>query len=417
MSLTLALKIMKKNILIILAITISILLAGVGAYYFFIQAPKTNENNSRSKISFPVAGNTNDNYSTNGNGINTSSSESASTTNTALSNATTTNILFKITQGPVAPGITVFDASATNTVIRYVDRKTGNIYSYTTTLNKNIRLSNKTIPGIFSASWLSDGSWVYLRYFQPQSASHSVETYAIRADGSDGFFLPQGITQISTHKSDAILTLASGVNGSICTRANTKYQRTSMAFQTPMSLISSGFIGSHSYFVYTKPSANQYGYAFSVVNGDFSQIAGPEKGLDVRISPNGKYLIESYNDNQKTLHMVLIDLTTHASTLLPITTIADKCVWTSDSVSVYCGVPKNIPDGEYPNDWYKGVVSFSDKIWRIDVKNRYVQLLIDPNKNVGEPIDAISLAIDASKHILSFINKKDGALWAYKMGQ
>ncbi|VAW31787.1 hypothetical protein MNBD_CPR01-478, partial [hydrothermal vent metagenome] len=28
-----------------------------------------------------------------------------------------------------------------------------------------------------------------------------------------------------------------------------------------------------------------------------------------------------------------------------------------------------------------------------------------------------SLAIDASKHILSFINKKDGALWAYKMGQ
>ena len=101
---------------------------------------------------------------------------------------------------------------------------------------------------------------------------------------------------------------------------------------------------------------------------------------------------------------------------LPVGTIADKCVWTDDDASVYCGVPVSPPSGyAYPDDWYQGALHFSDRVWRIDVTGRYAELVLDFSKETEKALDAEALAVDASDTVLTFVNKNDGSLWAYRL--
>ena len=128
-------------------------------------------------------------------------------------------------------------------------------------------------------------------------------------------------------------------------------------------------------------------------------------------------MLVSYVDGTGSLQMELIDTATGKTTVLPVATIADKCAWSADSKTAYCGIPMNVADGfAYPDDWYQGAVSFSDRIWKIDVAGRYAQLVLDfPKETNGVMLDAETLSIDPAGTALSFVNKSDGSLWVYKL--
>ncbi len=415
-----------KKTLLILSIIAVLAIIGIGIYFFFSAHSSNVGIIPPSQNSFPLASTTSGVFGANSTKTSQSNILSTSTVATSgitgVSNGTsTTSRLYEITSENVAPGVLVFDTKTkkdtpSHTLVRYINRKTGNMYSYDTSANLISRISNKTIPGVFSVSWLSDGTEAYLRYFSKESDIYSIATYALSADGSNDFFLPQGITQLSTYGTKSLLTLVSGVNGSIATRASANYHNIYTAFQTPLTKIVAEFSGPNKYLVYTKPSATQYGYAFIVnSHGSFEQITGPYKGLVARISPDGKKAIISYTNNQGSVKTSLLDLISHTSKSLPIATIVNKCVWTSDSKSIYCGVPTKITSAQYPDAWYQGAVTFTDRLWRIDVKNRYTQRVLDPKQYGKGPFDMTSLSIDPYQKVLSFINKKDGSLWMYKL--
>jgi len=346
----------------------------------------------------------------------TSITESSTTIKISSVASSTLPKFIKITSGPVSPGVVVFDSTTTPIVvnIRYINRKSGNMYDYNVQDTKLIRISNKTIPGVESVSWLPDGSMAYLQYFSP---TKSLETYALPANGSGGFSLPQGISDIATYLHSALLTLASGSNGSVATRSLPNYTKTVTAFQTPLTKIFVQFAGLKNYLVYTKAAASINGYAFLInrATGSFSRIAGPLHGLVALAGPNGKNIIVSYVDSTGLMHMSLINIKTRSITPLPIVTIASKCVWASSGDSVYCGIPTNPPKAIYPDDWYQGAVPLNGTIWKIDVTSHYAKFILNPAKEGGETIDATSLAIDPAENILSFINKDDGSLWALRL--
>jgi hypothetical protein len=101
---------------------------------------------------------------------------------------------------------------------------------------------------------------------------------------------------------------------------------------------------------------------------------------------------------------------------LPVATITDKCVWTTDDSAIYCGVPVDPPTSyNYPDDWYQGAMSFSDRIWKIQVAGRYAQFVLDFTKENKIPLDAEALAVDPLTTTLVFINKNDGSLWKYSL--
>lgn len=332
--------------------------------------------------------------------------------------------LVKITDGPVAAGFIALATSsptggaATSTApdveVRYVDRASGNIYAFMVHARVLSRLSNKTLPGVQEASWLANGSMAYLRYLTKDSTSNEhLSTYALSADGTNGFALESDLDEAIT-ASSSVFTLLSGTTGSVGTLAKGDGTNARTLFT---SLLSSLVVlpSNTGFFAYTRASSGLPGHAFSIAskNGAFTYLLGPLRGLTILPAPSGKMVLYSYVDNGAP-RLAVIDTTSHAATALPLGTFTEKCVWSKDGLALYCAVPTTI-SGTLPDDWYQGTVTFSDRLWRIDMTARTATLIVDPNQLAKTPLDITSLALDAANDTLTFMDKTSGSLWVYDL--
>ncbi|MDO8231834.1 MAG: hypothetical protein Q7T37_01350 [bacterium] len=398
-----------RRTLIIASIVLVSLGIGIAVYYFLLpSSPETTGTPTDNPL--PVAGNRTP----------TPGEIAAGNSGTSESPTSVSARLVKITPGPVALGEAVLDikaaaaSSSPEVAINFVEQQSGNIYSYRTREGTLTRTSNKTIPGIATAAWLPNGKTVFARYLSGTDFS-TTNTYALHSDGSEGFFLPQDLAGIAV-SSTSILMLASGSNGSSASLARTDGSRATTLFTTPLSALRVTFAGKNQYLAFTKPAATLAGSAYLVdSSGNFSRVAGPENGLTALASPSGKWVLVS-TVSEGAMSMKLVNTATGDTTPLPVATITDKCIWTTDETTIYCGIPKNpAPGKNYPDDWYQGAVAFSDRIWKIQVSGRYAQLVLDFTAEAKTSLDAESLAINPSGTTLVFVNKNDGSLWSYQL--
>jgi hypothetical protein len=406
-----------RRAFIIIAIVVALLGIGAVVYVFFFTGSPGVTVAPTGSVNLPSAGQGTI-PTTGGTGAGAGGTSGASGDSTTNPVAVTSRLV-KISVGPVVPGEAVVTkagnaSSSPETTVRYIERGSGNVYSYSPTARTNTRTSNKTIPGIQSASWLPDGSTAFVRYLSGTDFA-TINTYALTASSTGGFFLPQNLADISV-SATAILVLASGVNGSTASVERTDGTHAVTVFSSPLSSLRTSFAGKSQYLAVTKASATLPSDAFIVdASGRFLRIAGPLNGLVALASPSGKWVLASYTEGS-VLHMELVNTATGETIPLPVATIADKCVWAADDSAVYCGIPMDPPANyAYPDDWYQGAVQFSDRIWKLQVAGRYAQLVLDFPKETEQALDATALAIDASNTTLVFINKIDGSLWSYSL--
>jgi len=334
----------------------------------------------------------------------------------------------KITDGPVAEGVAAVDimvANGTNvsstssstpttpdTDIRFIDRASGNIYSYVVHARTLTRRSNKTLPGIQEASWVPNGSLAYVRFITSDSSTgEHIATYALPESGEGGYFIEQDLDEARVASSTGLFTLLTSTSGSVGTIAKVDGTNARTLFT---SLVSSLIVypAGNTYFAHTKASSRTDGYGFQISGGALNRILGPLRGLTLLPSPSGKSLLYTYVDGGIT-HLAVIDLANRNATALPLATLTEKCVW-ADEVTVYCGVPTSM-SGSIPDDWYQGAVSFSDRIWRIDMTARVATLVVDPTQVAKTSIDAVALTVDPKQDVLVFTDKKTGSLWVYDL--
>ncbi len=396
---------------IIIGIVAAIVAIGAGVYFFFFaQGPGVVV--APSGVTLPIAGQT-----SGGTGGATTLPEAGSIT------ASPTNVsarLVKISAGPVVPGAIIIDtkpstASGTpDRLVQYLEQESGNVFSYSANTGVITRINNKTIPGIQTATWLPNASAALVRYLSGADFS-TINTYLLAASSSSGSFLAQNLGTVAV-SATKILTLASGVTGSVGSLARADGSHPTTVFATPLTSLSASFAGKSQYLIYTKPSALLDGYAFLVDSaGRFSRVAGPLPGLVALASPSGKQILVSYA-LQSSMHTELVNTATGEIIPLPIGTIADKCVWTADEKALYCGVPVSpSANAHYPDDWYRGTLSFSDRIWKIDTVSRYAQMILDFSQMHAAAIDVTAPAIDPAASLLVFLNKNDGSLWGYTL--
>lgn len=326
--------------------------------------------------------------------------------------------LVQITKDSVVAGMVAYQASSTNpnsdVAVRFLERQSGNVFEYLVHAGTLARTSNKTLPGIQEAKWLPDGSRAFVRYLSGDTHS-IINTYALPPNGEGGYFLAQNITDLVVSPT-TLLTLASGSNGSVGTLQKPDGSQPKQVFKTPLSSLRVGFLGKSQYLAFTKPSATLSGFAYIVnTTGNFERIAGPLSGLVALGSPTGTWALLSYTSGG-TLKTSLLNLASREAIPLPVATLADKCVWAANEKAVYCAVPMN-PEAAsaYPDDWYQGAVSFSDRIWKIDVAGRFAELVLDFSKEAADSLDATTLTIDPKNTVLVFKNKRDGSLWSYEL--
>ena len=111
------------------------------------------------------------------------------------------------------------------------------------------------------------------------------------------------------------------------------------------------------------------------------------------------------------------DLITKTSSLFPLKTLPEKCVWGGVAKEIlYCAVPATPNKGEYPDIWYQGIESFNDELWSINTTTGQTEIVADKetfSENGG--VDATKLQLSPKEDYLSFINKKDLTLWLIKI--
>jgi hypothetical protein len=404
-----------KRVFIIIASIIILIGVGIGVYFFFFasSSPHLTVGDSTNPFGDTSAGAATKTPVVSQVGV------SVSTAGTVVAPN-----LVQITKSPVAQGAADFDVTAavsitgsstvstsTDVKVRYIDRQSGNIYEYGALSRTLTRLSDKTLPGIQEASWTPDGSMVFARFLAKVSGQQTLDTYALPANGIGGYFLPQNLSQASVVGSSTLFTLAQGSDSSIGTISGVDGSSPRSIFSSPLTQFV--VTASHgTYIAVTKASASLPGYIFSV-GSSFTPIIGPYNGLTALISPSGSQLLYSYTDGSA-YHMAILNLANGSVTALPIATLAEKCVWKADSSALFCAVPTAF-SGNLPDDWYQGAVSFSDRIWKIDLASHLATLVLDPATTVKNGIDAVSLSIDPNGQVLVFTNKKDLSLWSYSL--
>ncbi|HEX2792301.1 MAG TPA: hypothetical protein VHO23_01115 [Candidatus Paceibacterota bacterium] len=299
------------------------------------------------------------------------------------------------------------------TEVRYIDRQSGNVYSFRIHERVMTRLSNKTLPGIEEANWSRSGDRAFVRFLEGVGdGQERISTFMLPANGEGGYFLEQDIEQVLVASTSIVTRTASGSGSSVASASLDGTGAVSL-FTSPLRSIMLSYFGS-GFIATTKPSASLDGYSFSVDRaGSFTRLLGPLAGLSTLASPDASRVLYTYSDRGKIVTQVL-SLADRTTVPLPLATLPEKCVWSSDSATLYCGVPTALT-GTLPDDWHQGARAFSDRIWKIDLATRVATLVFDPVQLADTQIDAISLTLDNANDVLVFMNKTDGSLWSYDL--
>jgi len=321
-------------------------------------------------------------------------------------------VLRKISFKPVS-GFGLFASSTT--ILRYVDKESGHIFETLSDDLKTTRITNTTIPGVFDSLWINEGS-VVLRYLDDENDIQSFSAEIILGDNEEnslvGDFFEKNIGQMVI-LGESIFTLIDVGGGSSGIVSTPDLKKRSQVLETPLKEILIFSTNKNTISINTKPSYLVFGHLFllNTPTSSFKNLLSDIKGLTSLVSPNLKNVLYSQSESRG-VSLWLFNTESLEKTKLSFSTLPEKCVWSKNSSEmVYCGIPKNISFRELPDEWYKGGLSFSDEIWKINTETGERELLGDPQELVGEEIDLITLKLNDDDSYLVFVNKKDSNLW------
>ncbi len=307
--------------------------------------------------------------------------------------------------------------------LRYVDRATGNIYQTFADRIEERRFSSTIIPRIHEAMFGQKGDTVIMRYLK--SDDRTIETFVgtLPKDilGGDaglqeikGVFLPENIRDLSmTSDGSKIFYLINSGENIIGVTMELASGKRVQVFDHAFTEWLPQWPTGRTIALTTKPSANALGhiYVLDPTGKSFVKLFGNINGLTTLTSPDGKLVLWSDSG----LNLSIFNRMTGVSDQIQIATLPEKCVWNKTSIVVYCAAPKTIPEGLYPDSWYKGAVSFGDQIWKIDLQTKTYTLLADLLNMAGEDIDGIKLGLDSREEYLFFVDKSEPYLWELEL--
>jgi hypothetical protein len=293
--------------------------------------------------------------------------------------------------------------------LRYTARSNGHVYSQYLDTEASAKISNSTIPSIYEAYFGNNANAILYRYLSDNDSR--IQTFLTHIDQPKGDFLQEDISGVALSPDSGglfyLAPLGSDVAGYYMNfKDNNKVQVFTSAFTEWLPQ----WAGTSTIFLTTKPSWNTSGsvYITNLGKNNFTKLFGGIKGLTTLASNNAANVIYSSTTNIGP-ELGIYNIENHEFSKLPIRTLADKCVWSRDGVRVYCAKPNSIEGNKYPDNWYKGIVSFNDSIVVIDTNNKSYTTLV--NTEDVSAIDAINLKLSQDEKKLFFMNKKDYTLW------
>ncbi len=418
----------KKNVFLIVLLVIALVGAGFAYWYFMFNTTPTSTGTVNSGIfgfqpfgRTPTGNNTVPQNNTVEPGSNSSSTPAVVVIPTLrlLSNA------------PVGG----YGASTTpnKTVVRWIDRGRGNVSEISSNTLNTTLISNTLVPRSYTSVWnknltsfisslLEDGTrgattlYASLQSRPKSTLSSTTPSNTLTPYELKGRPLPENmITYAASPRKDSLFMLINENNTGVGYVSTFDGAGLTRIFDTPSTQLTAEWPEENTIAITTKPTFDQGGFLYFVnpKTGVWKKVLGPVNGLSTRVSRDAKYILASFSSSTGGLVTSFYTIGSGTTSDPSIQTLAEKCVWGNFyKQMVYCAVPTQIPSALYPDDWNKGKISFSDKIWQVNVLTGEVTLITSLADKADRIIDATNLQIDDRDDFLFFMNKTDLSLWS-----
>ncbi len=147
-------------------------------------------------------------------------------------------------------------------------------------------------------------------------------------------------------------------------------------------------------------------WSFNINNSKLVKVIGDLPGLEAVFSPKGDEFIYSYVNQNGQNPILAVYRKGISKKIENISTLVDKCAWSSDSINIYCAIPKLWPDSVVlPDDYYKSAFSTIDDVWKINTETGAKNIV---SENMG---DISNLALSGNEDSLIFVLKNSGFLY------
>ncbi len=388
---------MKKTIFISIGVLIIILVLGIWAYLFTYGTP---ENSKEIFTRFGI-GNTTQNAE---NEIPSQNEESVVDVD-SIADVGTLQRLKQLTTRPVAGAVFIENG------IRYVEQGTGHVYDINLTTGEESLIRGTTIPRSADAIFTKDGSTVAITAYEASGNMTTLEE--VWKDGqpsvAEGKRLPVGAHELyfgdSTSTLMYLLEEESGSSGySYSTRTGDGKQ----IFKTVLRDIH--VLWGKTIYVYTTPSSLTEGYIYRISGSDLQYVTSGGRGLVGFVYDDGLMITKVANS----VVTSYAQDTSGNQILSPVSVMPEKCVKKpTKRNSLYCSVPIAFDAKKFPDDWYKGIVSYSDILWDVDVTGSRSTVISNFFSESGREIDVAKIGTNEDGTFIYFINKNDNTLWMY----
>ena len=385
---------MRKTLFITLGILTLLMVIGIWAYLFMYGTPK---NPDEVFARFGIGGNEE---------IIPVALEDTRIDVTSESAPNVPKRLRQLTTRPVAGA--AFDLDG----IRYVEQGTGHIYHINLSTGEETLVSGTTIPHTTQATFSQDSSMVAITSRESSGNTTVVGTIVtneVTGGFTEGITLPAGAREIAFGDATGTVNYLLTTNsGSASYAYNLNKKTSAQLFAIPLRDVHVLW-GSPAY-VYTTPTAFQNGYLYKISGNELVYTTGSGSGLVAFRYSDG--VVSTKTDGGK--------LVTTAQTYSGIETpqafsfIPEKCVANPNQNSfAFCGVSNSRNTEVFPDDWYKGKLSYSDALWYMDITTGAATPLSDFKTESGREIDVIQIGTNTEGTFIWFVNKNDNALWMF----
>ncbi|MEK7132449.1 MAG: hypothetical protein AAB830_00160 [Patescibacteria group bacterium] len=325
--------------------------------------------------------------------------------------------LWRVTKTPVA-GMG-FVGSATSSKLYFAERSTGYILEADPKTGALVRLTNKLFPKTYEAVFSRDGS-VVLRSINEDGGVDSFAGSLASTSVLAGNYLTRNIRAIvpdpETH---GLLYMVKNDTGEgVAVRSSWSGAKPKIVFTSPLSSWKLTSLDDGRTFFTLQPADNVPGFAYELKSSG-SLVPEIQDVPGLTFLPRASSTAILYGASAGgTLNLFAKASDKGQIFPLSIRTVADKCVWdlSNKQLIVYCAVPQFVVSNTFLNDWYRGVTHTSDSWWRADANDGTVELVFSPSEG-DESLDVENPVIDASGEHIAFMNAVDKTLWLLRISK
>jgi hypothetical protein len=309
----------------------------------------------------------------------------------------------------------VAGAAFLENAIRYVERGTGHVYEINLQSGEERLISGTTIPRTMRAVFSSAGDRLAVIAESEGVLVTRVGSLVESGDGDGsllGVSLPIGARDIGfSDDGSEVFYREETANGSVGRAYNFETLLSRTVFETLLRDVR--VLWGSPLYLFTTPTAAQTGYLYRVEGDTLSYVTSGGKSLMAFRYKGGVGVTKESEEG-----LVSTSLRTGEVRPEPIpvvSLITEKCAAVQNATgTLACASPLSFDTRyTYPDDWYKGIVSFSDVLFWIDTEEGSVKVLSALEEASGRLIDVESIGTDPSGTLIYFVNKIDQTLWMF----